>query len=260
MNRLLASALSLLVFTSLPLAAQSGRSDGGFSGDASRSFWPWSAQNKKGSTTIIHPNPGPVMIRDHSAAEVGNRAAWQRERAIFERNHRAQLQEYVDSRVDRAGERARLSALHLQRNAPVAGVGSRVAAIYATALSGVGAISEQIAGVWLPARNQPGQGERPQTLRQKVSSTAKNALEKVPVHTKEILQGEGELVKGNMAAGLPKGLAVFMALLMLHVPSVALASFVTGIFLIRGHQPRAGILLLGVAAVLSVVIFATVSR
>ncbi len=132
--------------------------------------------------------------------------------------------------------------------------------MYATAVSGVGAISEQVTGVWLPSTRPSEQNERPQTLREKVSGTVKNAFEKVPVHTKEILQGEGELIKGSMATGLPKGLAVFMALLMLHIPSVAIASFAIGIFLIRGHQPRAGILLLGVASVLSVVILATVAR
>jgi hypothetical protein len=200
------------------------------------------------------------MIRDHSAAEAGNRAAWHREKVIFERNHSAQLRGHVDSRVDGAVAIARQGALIMRRNAQAGGVGSRVAAIYATAVSGVGAISEQVAGVWLPARNQAGHDEPPQTLREKLTRTTKHVVEKVPRHTKEILQGERELVKSNMATGLPKGLAVFIALLMLHVPSVALASFFIGIFLIRQHQPRAGIVLLGIASVLSLVIFATVSR
>jgi hypothetical protein len=200
------------------------------------------------------------MIRDRSNAEEGNRAVWQREKAVFERNHAAKLRESVDSRVDSAGAIARLRALDSQRTARATRVGSGVAAMYETAVSGFGAISEQVTGIWRPTTIPSGPNERTQTLRQTVTSMVKNAFEKVPVHTKEILQGEGELIKSSIATGLPKGLAVFMALLMLHVPSVAIASFLIGIFLIRGHQPRAGILLLGVASVLSVVIFATVAR
>lgn len=200
------------------------------------------------------------MIRDRSAAEAGNRAAWQRERAIFEQTYRANLRARVESQVDGAGEIARLRAVDSQRTARATRDGSGVAAMYETAVSGFGAISEQVTGIWRPTTIPSGPNERTQSLGQTVTSTVKNAFEKVPLHTKEILQGEGELIKSSMATGLPKGLAVFMALLMLHIPSVAIASFAIGIFLIRGHQPRAGILLLGVAAVLSVAIFATVAR
>jgi len=57
-----------------------------------------------------------------------------------------------------------------------------------------------------------------------------------------------------MSVGLPKGLAVFMALLMLHVPSIAVGSLIAGIFLIRGHRTRIGTALLGFSAILGALI------
>ena len=197
------------------------------------------------------------MRRDHSIAETQARSAWQREKAVFERQHRAKLQTYVETRLALAEENARLNFIRAEQLAR-ATVGSRsdLAAHASGTASNLAATAMSAAGVWV---SNPGistnTSQLPATAPERLVERAKHIAREVPKRTQQVLSGNDELVESTMAHGMPKGLAVFMALLMLHVPSVALASLVTGVFLVRGRRPRSGVLLLSLAAVLGVVIF-----
>jgi hypothetical protein len=111
------------------------------------------------------------------------------------------------------------------------------------------------AGAWVSTSGQNPMTRPPRPAADRLTETAQHIAREVPRRTKQIIEGSDELVTSNMAHGLPKGLAVFMALLMLHVPSVAAGSLVAGIFLLRGHRTYSGAIFLGVAAILTIVIF-----
>ena len=197
------------------------------------------------------------MRRDHSVAERQARSAWQREKAVFERQHRAQLKTYVETRLALAEEKARLDLIRAEQLAH-ATVGSRsaLAAHASGAASDLAATATSAAGVWVANPTGPTKvSQRQPAAPERLLERAKHIAREVPKRTQQVLSGNDKLVESNMAHGMPRGLAVFMALLMLHVPSVAVASLVTGVFLIRGHRPKAGSLFLGLAAILGVVIF-----
>ena len=197
------------------------------------------------------------MRRDHSVAERQARSAWQREKAVFERQHRAHLQTYVETRLALAEEKARLDLIRAEQLAH-ATVGSRsaLAAHASGAASDLAATATSAAGVWVANPAGPTNvSQRPAAAPERLLERAKHIARELPKRTQQVLSGNDKLVESNMAHGMPRGLAVFMALLMLHVPSVAVASLVTGVFLIRGHRPKAGSLFLGLAAILGVVIF-----
>lgn len=199
------------------------------------------------------------MRRDHYIAQTQARSAWQREKAVFERQHRAQLQTYVETRLALAEEKARLDLIRAEQLAH-ATVRSRsaLAAHASGAASDLAATATSAAGVWVANPAGPTNvSQRPPAAPERLLllERAKHIAREVPKRTQQVLSGNDKLVESNMAHGMPRGLAVFMALLMLHVPSVAVASLVTGVFLIRGHRPKAGSLFLGLAAILGVVIF-----
>jgi hypothetical protein len=197
------------------------------------------------------------MRRDHSVAERQARSAWQREKAVFERQHRAQLKTYVETRLALAEEKARLDLIRAEQLAH-ATVGSRsaLAAHASGAASDLAATATSAAGVWVANPTGPTKvSQRQPAAPERLLERAKHIAREVPKRTQQVLSGNDKLVESNMAHGMPRGLAVFMALLMLHVPSVAVASLVTGVFLIRGHRPKAGSLFLGLSAILGVVIF-----
>jgi len=197
------------------------------------------------------------MRRDHSVAEREAGSAWQREKAVFERQHRAQLRTYVETRLALAEENARLDLIRAEQLAHTT-VGSRsaLAARASGAASDLAATATSAAGVWVASPAGPTNvSQRPPAAPERLLERAKHIAREVPKRTQQVLSGNDKLVESNMAHGMPRGLAVFMALLMLHVPSVAVASLVTGVFLIRGHRPKAGSLFLGLAAILGVVIF-----
>lgn len=197
------------------------------------------------------------MRLDHSVAERQARSAWQQEKAAFERQHRAKLQAYVETRLALAEENARLNLIRGEQLAQAA-AGSRSAFIANTSgtASGLAATTMSAAGVWVanPGRRTDASQQSPAVAKRLVEG-AKHIAREVPKRTQQVISGNDELVANTVAHGMPKGLAVIMALLMLHVPSVALASLVTGVFLVRGHHQRSGLFLLGLAAVLGVVIF-----
>jgi hypothetical protein len=213
--------------------------------------WPWVRPQSATFTTAVLPNPGPVVQRDRAVAEYQSRVAWQRERKEFQRRHRAELESYVETRLALAEERARVEFLRAEQFARSTGR-SAIAHVDQTNLS-TPALSA--AGAWVANPSQGSTVRPPRTAAERLSETANHIASEVPKRTKQIIDGSDSLVASNMANGLPKGLAVFIALLMLHVPSVAVVSLVTGVFLIRSHRTHAGAFFLSVAAILIVVIF-----
>ena len=199
---------------------------------------------------MVLPETDSVIQRDHAVANRQARTLWQRERAAFQRQHKAKLESYVEARLALAEERARIELVRANQLAAASAAQDFAhSAGPSSSSSSVATTASNISRSWvLPS--QPG----PTVL--SVADTARHIANQIPARTKEILRGNDELVASNMAHGLPKGLAVFLALLMLHVPSVAIASLVTGTILIRRHSTHAGMFFLGLAAILGVVIFA----
>ena len=197
------------------------------------------------------------MRRDHSVAESQARSAWQREKAVFERQHRAKLQTYVETRLALAEENARLNFIRGEQLAHAAAESRPALFAHASGTAfGLAATAGSAAGVWVSKTGTPANASQsPPAAAKRLVETAKHIAREVPKRTQQVVSGNDALVTDTMAHGMPKGLAVFIALLMLHVPSVALASLVTGVFLVRGHHQRSGIFLLGLSAVLGVVIF-----
>lgn len=249
-NRLLGTTLTVLLFPAFPAEAQ-------VVGSTLPWTWPWSRSKERSSTTIIHPAPQAVMRRDHSVAERQARSAWQREKITLERQHRAKLQVYVETRLALAEENARSNFIRGEQlaRATAAPRPDLVAHASGTA-SGLAATAVSAASVWVAKPNKSADvPQPPPSAARRLLEGAKHIAREVPKRTQQVLSGNDELVADTMAQGMPKGLSVFLALLMLHVPSVALASLVTGVFLLRGHRPKVGSLLLGLAAVLGAIIF-----
>ena len=248
MNRLLGTTLTILVIPALPAEAKLVASSLPWT-------WPWSRPPQ--NATIIHPAPQAIMRRDHSVAERQARSAWRQERAAFERQHRANLQTYIETRLALAEENARLNFMREEQLARGrVGSGSDLLAQASGTASGLAATARSATGVWVANPRQPTNvSQQPPAASERLFERAKHVAREIPKRTQQVISGNDELIESSMAHGMPKGLAVFVALLMLHVPSVALASLVTGVFLFRGHRPKAGSLFLGLAMVLGVIIF-----
>ncbi len=258
MNRLLISALAVSHVLSSPLLAQPADSTSNLSRAGLTWKWPWARQQKAAFTTLILPEAQAVMQRDHLIANRELEAARQRESIAFQRARKANLESYVEMRLALARERARveraraeqLAASRFSQNSTALGSSGNAAGDTAT-------LAKSVASAWVaPAGRSQQPGATASSGGQKLVDAARYIIRELPARTKDTLNGDDELVTSNMARGLPKGLATFIALFMLHIPSVALASLVTGVFLVREHQPRLGGLFLGVSAILAVIIFA----
>ena len=205
-------------------------------------------------TTVFLPEPEKAIRRDHSVADREERILSLKAQATFQREHKAKLENYVETRLALAEERARVEAARANQRA-VAATTEGIASSGARSSKGT-TMASGILSPWLPQGRKTDPRVQSRSTPTTVSDVARQIVDQIPARTKEILRGNDELVTGNMAHGLPKGLAVFLALLMLHVPSVAIASLVTGTILIRRHSTHAGAFFLGLAAILGVVIFA----
>lgn len=250
MNRLLGTTLGVLLLITPSLLSQSPTTETTRSKPSLAWNWPWARPQSAAFTTAILPNPGPVVQRDRAVADYQARIAWQRERNEFQRRHRAELENYVETRLALAEEHARVEFFRAEQ---LARSGYNRSGQAATSTSAVEAASSA-AEAWLPTRGQTQMTGPPRPAADRLSEAAKHIVNEVPKRTKQIIDGSDELVTSSTEHGLPKGLAVFMALLMLHVPSVAVGSLVAGIFLLRGHRTHSGAFFLGLAAILTVVI------
>ena len=251
MNRLLGTTVGVLLLNTPSLLAQSPTTETARSKPSLAWNWPWARPQSTAFTTAILPNPGPVVQRDRAVADYQARVAWQRERNEFQRRHRAELESYVETRLALAEERARVEFLRAEQFARSTGR----SAITRVDQTNISTPALSAAGAWVANPSQSSTVRPPRTAAERLSETANHIVSEVPKRTKQIIDGSDSLVASNMANGLPKGLAVFIALLMLHVPSVAVVSLVTGVFLIRSHRTHAGAFFLSVAAILIVVIF-----
>lgn len=204
---------------------------------------------------MIVPNADAIMQRDQAIADRQNRRQWQRERIAFERRHKAELQTYVETRLALAEDRARVELIRATQLASARAAARNAATKVASVGGGAtGSAATSLAGAWFPGTRQ-NSASPPAASANKIADAARHIVKQIPERTRQIIDGDDELVTSNLSHGLPKGLAVFLALFMLHIPSVAIASLVTGVVLIRGHRPKAGSLFLGLAAILGVVIF-----
>ena len=218
--------------------------------------WPWTRERETGGATIFHPTPRVAMQRDHAVAEAQARSAWRKERIDLETRHRANLQNYVETRLALAEENARLQLIREnQLTEATAGQGYGAVAPTLNTLSAAAASAASAASAWSPGNERRANASPRPPLHQRMVEQAAYIAREVPRRTERVLSGDDELVTRNASYGLPKGLAVFMALLMLHVPSIALGSLLAGIFLIRRRRTRVGTVLVGVSAVLGTLIF-----
>ena len=251
MNRLLGTTLGVLLLITPSLLGQSPNTETTRSKPSRAWSWPWVRTQSTAFTTAILPNPEPIVRRDRAVADYQARVAWRRERNEFQRRHRAELEKYVETRLALAEERARVEIFRAEQLARSVSGRSGQSATSTSATE----TASSAAGAWVVGARQGSTVHPPRPAAERLTETAQHIVREVPRRTKQVIEGSDELVTRNMAHGLPKGLAVFMALLMLHVPSVAVGSLVTGIFLLRGHRTYSGAIFLGVAAILTVVIF-----
>lgn len=226
---------------------------------SARSAWnrPWARDQKTALSTLFAVDATAIMRRDQAVADRQIRILQQRAQIAFERRHKAQLENYVETRLALAEERARVELIRATQLADLRRTRTGGSPDLDIEDNGAGGLAvASVAGAWVPGeRTTRARPPQPIFSGQELTETARHIVKNIPKRTKQILDGNDELVTSNLSHGLPKGLAVFLALLMLHVPSVALASLVTGVFLIRGHQPRAGVLFLGLSAILGVIVF-----
>lgn len=245
MNRLPGTTLMALA---LPLFSAEAR----ILGSSLPRTWPWSGSDERFSTTVVHPAPQAIMRRDHAVAERQARAVWQREKAAFESQHRENLRTYVATRLAIAEENARWNFIRGDQSARTA-ADPRSGPAAPTPLA---AVAMSAAGAWVTDPSRPDNVSQPLLDSAKGwVEQAKHIAREVPKRTQQVLAGNDELVEINISRGVPKSLSVFMALLMLHVPSVALASLVAGVFLVRGRRRHSGVFCFALAAVLGAVFF-----
>jgi len=218
--------------------------------------WPWNEKIQRHAQTLVHPDPQPVMRRDQGRAEELIRGDWMREKRQIERQHRHTLREYVETRLALAVEGARIEQMRARQIAR-----QRHNTVYDSAsdLNAPSSASEQskksasvLSAWWPPAGTN--QSTTPRS-RSSFADPIVDATKEIGRRTKNVLEGHDELVVANQAHGLPRGIAVFLGLLMLHTPPVALACGVIGFVLVRNHRSTLGTMFLGAAFLLAIVIF-----
>jgi len=199
--------------------------------------------------TEAHPLSGEIMRKDREEAERENRRLQQEENRRFANEYKKLLNAYVEGRLAEAEYRARSEFLrreHEKRQEELSGnrgSGSEQRTVSASTYS-------RILEAWLPSSK--GTSGQPSS---RIGEATRKVVTEIPIRTREVMRGNDELIRAHESYGLPKGVAVILALLMLHVPSLAVALMVAGIFLIRARRMRAAGFLLAVSTILIVVIF-----
>ncbi|MBU3665233.1 MAG: hypothetical protein FGM15_05060 [Chthoniobacterales bacterium] len=248
MKRWLELALALTCLAACQSRAATNQNTSPFSGFR----WPWLEVKERKFETLFHSSPLETMQKDQAVAERGVKADHAREMNLFKRQHRAKLQHYVDTRIELAVEKVRRDQLFAEQTGAEQ-ENQSVEVSYTTGDSGgrQTPYARNAISTWFPRQQS---GSSPSPANSSVSKPVALATEVVK-RTKHILQGSDLLVESSIHHGIPKELAVLVALFMLHVPSVAVVSAVMGVTLIRRRYSRTGALLLGLAAILAVVIF-----
>jgi hypothetical protein len=206
---------------------------------------------------LIHPDAQQIMRRDQEEAARQINAASHRENREFIRQHRARLRDFVETRLNLVVEEARMDKRRAEQLARIkTGHQGQLPPDRSDE-------TDSAAEPAPPGRSVLAAWRPPPTLSSETSAGATSSLAdpvryvaaEVPRRTREILSGEDNLVKDHLARGLPEGAAMFLALLMLHTPSVAVGSLILGVVMVRGHRTRLGAVLLSISALLGIVIF-----
>lgn len=179
-----------------------------------------------------------VMRRDHAKAGPPLGPTWENEKKALAAKHKAELAAYVERRLALAQNAARRTAL-LARERYLAERNSQAAS------------QPKI------EKSSPGPPPPPKQRVILVDWRAKNPVKpSVPAKRPKLVplpqQTPAEVVDSfvdeqsspainSVSQGLTNGFSVALAFLMLHVPSVALASFAIGVVQIRRHRARSGL-------------------
>jgi len=195
------------------------------------------------------------MLRDQERATTQINADSQRQNREFIRQYRARLRDHVETRLSLAVEEARMEkrrAEQLVRIQP-----GQQGQLPPGRLDG-GAHEpvnprRSVLTAWQPpptASNEASPGAT-----SSLTDPIRHVAAEVPRRTREIMRGEDDLVKDHLARGLPQGVAMFLALLMLHIPSLAVGTMILGVVMVRSHRTRLGAVLLSISGLLGIVIF-----
>jgi len=197
--------------------------------------------------TTFLPSPEKVIRRDHAKAGPPLGPKWGNEKKALAAKHKAELAAYVEGRLALAQNAARRTAL-LARERYLAERNSRAAS------------QPRI------EKSSPDPPPPPEQRVILVDWRAKNPVKpSVPAKPPKFVplpqQTPTEVVDSfadsqfspaisSVSQGLNNGFSVALAFLMLHVPSVALASFAIGVVQIRRHRARSGLVFVTTSLVL----------
>jgi hypothetical protein len=217
--------------------------------------WPWTSSGQAPAPTLVHPDAQQIMRRDQGEAAKQINAAAHRENREFIRQYRARLRDYVETRQILAVEEARMEKRRAEQLV-------RIQPGHQGQLP-PGHLDGSAPKPVTPRRSVLTAWQPPPTASNEASPGATSSLTdpirhvaaEVPRRTREIMRGEDDLVKDHLARGLPRGAAMFLALLMLHIPSLAVGSLILGVVMVRGQRTRLGAAFLSVSVLLGMVIF-----
>jgi len=195
------------------------------------------------------------MLRDQERATRQINEDAQRQNREFIRQYKARLRDYVEARQSLAVEAARMKKIRAEQLVQIQR--GQQGELPPGRLDG--SAPEPVT----PRRSVLTAWQPPPTASNEASPAAASSLAdpirhiaaEVPRRTREIMHGEDDLVKDHLARGLPRGVAMFLALLMLHIPSLAVGSLILGVVMVRGHRTRLGAAFLSVSVLLGIVIF-----
>jgi len=240
------AALILISTVVLPGTAAAANSEN----ERSRPRWPWLRPAKPAPPTLVHPAPQQIIARDHSVAAATEKSARQKEIRIFEARHRTRLREYVETRVALAVENARYELLRQQQQRQIAAANR----LRETSPQSTKPPSEARPRVLFTSLAPP-ESNKPPATPPTFIEPPKPAAPKPP----QIIADPPPTLADANTAESPQGAAFFLSLLLLHMPSVAIASFVVGVVMIRGHRTPLGTFFLALAAILGAFIFFVMS-
>jgi len=203
----------------------------------SRLGWFGPSQKHPRAQTKFLPSAERVMRQDHAKAGPRVDTAWEIEKKAFAARHRAELEAYVDRRLTLAQNAARQEAL-LARERYLAERNSRVnpeREIEPSSPEPLPPPQQRVVLVDWQAKSPVSPSEP--TQRPNFVPPPKQTPD--PVADVFVVE-HGASAIDSVSQGLSNGFSVAVALLMLHVPSIALASFVIGVVQMRRHRARSG--------------------
>jgi hypothetical protein len=200
----------------------------------------WFGPSKKHprARTVLLPSAETVMRRDHAKAGSPLDRTWENEKKALAAKHKAELEAYVERRLTLAQNAARRTAL-LARERYLVERNSRAASqpkIEKSTLGPPPPPKQRVILVDWRAKTpvKPSVPEK----RPKFVPLPQQTPAKV---VDSFVDAPSSPAINSVSQGLTDGFSVALAFLMLHVPSVALASFAIGVVQIRRHRARSGL-------------------